>query len=209
MTLTIELFSNLLQLLVGGVTTCALAITAVQKKKLLYVLAAGMIGSLFLGILYWSTYQAIIGSTPEIFQVADFSWMAAYLFLLALEITLTTAQSKENRYLPSYLPFPIAITLILYFCQWGGVFMNVAHVGLLAFCAHYAVRNLRFGTAEYRPIHQFCIAFVAVEYSLWLSSCFWVSDTLTNPYFWFDFALTALMGLFYVLVKKVAANDLY
>ena len=34
------------------------------------------------------------------------------------------------------------------------------------------------------------------------ASCCWVSDTLTNPYFWFDFLLTLVLLLFLPAVRK-------
>jgi hypothetical protein len=46
----------------------------------------------------------------------------------------------------------------------------------------------------------------ALEFCLWTASCFWVSDTLTNPYFWFDFLLTAaLFALLPATRKAVGA----
>ncbi len=204
----IEQCSNISQLIVSLVAAGVATMTAVRKKTLLYVLAAGMLVTLALGILYWLTYQLIMGQSPDVFQASDFSWVASYLFLLAIELTLTAPHSKHKRYLPSYLPIAIAIALTIYFCQWGGVIMNILHVGILGICACCAMRNLHFGTVTHRPLHWFCLAFVATEYLLWISSCFWVSDTWTNPYFWFDFILTALIGLFYPLVKKVVEDDL-
>lgn len=46
------------------------------------------------------------------------------------------------------------------------------------------------------------LTFTALEYALWTASCFWVSDTLTNPYFWFDFLLTLVLLLFLPAVRK-------
>ena len=46
------------------------------------------------------------------------------------------------------------------------------------------------------------LAFAALEYALWTSSCFWVSDTLTNPYFWFDFLLSLVLLLLLPALRK-------
>ena len=53
-----------------------------------------------------------------------------------------------------------------------------------------------------RRFHGTVLAFIALEYALWTASCFWVSDTLTNPYFWFDFLLTLVLLLFLPAVRK-------
>ena len=74
---------------------------------------------------------------------------------------------------------------------------------LLAWCA---VRGLvwakRSGGAQLRRFHGTVLAFAALEYALWTSSCFWVSDTLTNPYFWFDFLLSLVLLLLLPALRK-------
>ena len=74
---------------------------------------------------------------------------------------------------------------------------------LLAWCA---VRGLVWAkkteNGRLRRFHGTVLAFIALEYALWTASCFWVSDTLTNPYFWFDFLLTLVLLLFLPAVRK-------
>lgn len=58
------------------------------------------------------------------------------------------------------------------------------------------------GKRRLRRFYGTVLAFTALEYALWTASCFWVSDTLTNPYFWFDFLLTLVLLLFLPAVRK-------
>lgn len=51
------------------------------------------------------------------------------------------------------------------------------------------------GELRLRRFHRAVLAFAALEYALWTSSCFWISDTLSNPYFWFDFLLSLVLLL--------------
>ena len=78
--------------------------------------------------------------------------------------------------------------------------------GMTMLAAWYAVRGLvwarRAGNGRLRRFYRITLGFAALEYALWTSSCFWVSDTLTNPYFWFDFLLTAALPLFLPAVRK-------
>jgi len=54
--------------------------------------------------------------------------------------------------------------------------------------------------------HIVVLLILILEYVLWTSSCFWVSNTLTNPYFWIDFLLTAaLLALIPATRKAVGA----
>ncbi|WP_409968984.1 hypothetical protein RFF05_03175 [Bengtsoniella intestinalis] len=80
--------------------------------------------------------------------------------------------------------------------------LNISYMGVLTVCAYFAIQNLLFGDGKAKGIHIFCLVFIATEYALWIASCFWISDIWTNPYFWFDFLLTAEIGLFFPVVNR-------
>ncbi len=204
--MTLELFSNCLQLLVATVVAIRATLLALQKKTVVDTLIAGMMDTFALGTLYWFTYQFITDVTPQIFYIADISWIASYLFLLALELHLSPPAIKGKQCVAMYIPFPVGLALTVYFCQWGDILLNIAYMLPLSICGYLAIRNLYFGKKKTRFIHIFCIVFILTEYALWLASCFWISDTWTNPYFWFDFAVTAEIGLFLPLSRKAVGT---
>ena len=88
----------------------------------------------------------------------------------------------------------------------GDLLLNVLMCGLTMMLAWCAVRGLvwakRTENGRLRRFHGTVLAFIALEYALWTASCFWVCDTLTNPYFWFDFLLTLVLLLFLPAVRK-------
>ena len=88
----------------------------------------------------------------------------------------------------------------------GDLLLNVLMCGLTMMLAWCAVRGLVWAkkteSGRLRRFHGTVLAFIALEYALWTASCFWVSDTLTNPYFWFDFLLTLVLLLFLPAVRK-------
>ena len=88
----------------------------------------------------------------------------------------------------------------------GDLLLNVLMCGLTMMLAWCAVRGLVWAkkteNGRLRRFHGTVLAFIALEYALWTASCFWVSDTLTNPYFWFDFLLTLVLLLFLPAVRK-------
>jgi hypothetical protein len=45
-----------------------------------------------------------------------------------------------------------------------------------------------------------------MEYCLWTASCFWVSDTLANPYFWFDFGLSGSAVLLLIAAERAVGK---
>jgi hypothetical protein len=84
--------------------------------------------------------------------------------------------------------------------------------GMTMAAAWFSVRGLFYArrqTGKPRDMQCFHIAVLCVivlEYGIWTASCFWVGDTLKNPYFWFDFMMTAsLFALLPATRKAVEA----
>lgn len=200
--MTTELFSNLLQLIVVSISAILATKLALEKKTVFYVLTAGALDTFALGVLYWLSYQFFTEITPQIFYVADISWLASYLFFIALELSTTEPGAKGKWHISMVIPIALGIGFTIYFCQWGDILLNIAYMSALTVLGCLALRNLKFSSSHWKNLHIFMLLFMVTEYGLWLSSCFWISDTLTNPYFWFDFALTAEMGLLLPLIKK-------
>ena len=50
------------------------------------------------------------------------------------------------------------------------------------------------------------LIFCLLEYALWTVSCFWMGDTMANPYFWFDLLITGCMLLFLPALEKAVAS---
>lgn len=203
----IELFSNILQTVV---VVLAFLLTMVQVRKCRKtecVLVACILASYALGIGYWLTYQLINAQTPQIFYVADLAWVATCLFWLCLEVHMTEKAVHAFRHWSLAVPLVVGVAITVYFCQWGDVLLNIFTVMPLAIASCIALANILYHRqnhlpCRYLPLHWLCLCYVFTEYGLWIASCFWISDMLTNPYFWFDFALTFQLGLLPFVVKK-------
>ena len=74
-------------------------------------------------------------------------------------------------------------------------------MGLLLFSA---IRRLLDGRqyAAQRPLCLLILVFCLLEYGLWTSSCFWAGETPRNPYYWFDFLLSAGFVFFLPSTRK-------
>ena len=144
--------------------------------------------------------------TPQVFYVSDLAWLASYVFLLALTLTLLDAGERQSRTGLCWLAPVFCLPQFLLYVTRGDLLLNVLMCGLTMMLAWCAVRGLvwakKTGNGRLRRFHGTVLAFTALEYALWTASCFWVSDTLTNPYFWFDFLLTLVLLLFLPAVRK-------
>ena len=102
--------------------------------------------------------------------------------------------------------------------MYGDIFFNVLMCMGTMEAARLSIRGLVFArrcgnrdadkteTRGLRAFHINVLCFTALEYALWTSSCFWVSDDLRNPYFWFDFMLSgAIFGMLPATRKAVRA----
>ena len=83
---------------------------------------------------------------------------------------------------------------------------------LMAVMLWRAIRGLVWQSKQPKPdqskrlFHLVMIGYIVLENGLWLSSYPWAGDTLANPYFWFDFAVTAsILALFPAVRKAVRA----
>src|SRR5699024_7713600 len=100
----------------------------------------------------------------------------------------------------------IIIPLTAYFISIGDALYNLIVGALMAAMLWTAVRGLVWQKKQpnqsRRFFHFAVIGFLVLENCLWLSSYPWVGDTLANPYFWFDFAVTASLLMLFPAVRK-------
>ena len=213
----IEFWDYLVQFLVCTAGFIGAARQFLKSRRQPYVLLACFFWTYALGTLYWTLHLLLLDATPQVFYVSELGWIASYIFLLTMEMTLPSAEELRFRTKLSWLAPAIAVPQFILYITYGDVFFNVLMcLGTMA-AAWLSIRGLVFsrrgsvlqargkedadfasGTAapvgqpaDLRPFHITVLCFTALEYALWTSSCFWVSDTLSNPYFWFDFMLSA------------------
>ena len=176
---------------VPDTSTCGQAIAIAEKYHLRLSTAA---------------QELLRQETPQVFYVSDLAWLASYVFLLSLTLTLPDAGERQSRTGLCWLAPVFCLPQFALYATRGDLLLNVLMCGLTMMLAWCAVRGLVWAkkteNGRLRRFHGTVLAFIALEYALWTASCFWVSDTLTNPYFWFDFLLTLVLLLFLPAVRK-------
>ena len=84
--MSFEVIDNIFQvILLLAMTLIALYASARRRDRRPLVLAFAYI-CFAMGTLYYVLYLAIIGKVPQVFYVAEISWLASYLFFLSLQI---------------------------------------------------------------------------------------------------------------------------
>lgn len=199
MTAMVELIDNALQFIVTLVAGVGAGILYYKGRKQAYFLLFCFLATFSLGTLYWTLHVLLFNYSPQIFYVSELAWIAGYLFLLTLGYTLSTMKERKFKHPAVWLVPIICIPQLGLYLTHGDILFNLLICGQTMAAAWYSVRGLIYArrqSGKPRDMQYFHIAvlcIITLEYCLWTASCFWVSDTLTNPYFWLDFLLTAAL----------------
>lgn len=200
----IELLDNLVQFLVALVCGALAGLRYVRSRRHPYFLLACFYACFSMAGLYWTLYYLLYDETPHVFYVSEAAWLSSWIFLALLQYFLADEQERAFRCRRMWLSPAIGLPLFVFYCTYGDVLMNALSMGLMMLLCWNALRGLAYrrGSSRPRAFHWVILCNMAAEYSLWTSGCFWMGDTLANPYFWFDFVLTATLVALLVAVGK-------
>lgn len=140
------------------------------------------------------------------FYVSDIAWIAGYLFLYLLQTSVLDQKERDFRCLAMWLSPLIIIPLTVYYICIGDWLYNVIMGGIMVALFWRSIRGFIYWRKKPKQqkhiFHLALLCFLILEHCLWISSYPWVSDTLTNPYFWIDFIVTISIFLLLPAVRK-------
>ena len=188
----IETVENAIQIAVLLVCAGVSLYLALTRRNQTWTVAFFLYGSWFLGDLYWQVCLMIFGETPQISVVSDLSWYASYIFLyLLLSRTAPPEECGKIGILPWLGPV-FSVGMAVFFMLRGEILSNLIYAGLMGLLLFSAIRRLvcrpQFRNQTFLSV--LILVFCLLEYGLWTSSCFFESDSLANPYYWFDFLIS-------------------
>lgn len=205
----VEIIDNAVQLGVTVFCTVWSAIIAVKKRNQLFFLICCFYGTFALGLAYWLLYLIMMSYTPVIFYVSDLTWIGSWLFLLVLGITMKTPGRQYHGH-PFTVVLPIlSVVNTIYLLPLGDIIVTSIWGGLAGAVSYFFSREFlvaRSSSGSERKRQYFYLSvlvFFLLENLLWFQSANWVSDTLTNPYFWIDFGVTASMLAMLIVMRRV------
>lgn len=207
----IELFDNISQFLVTLFATIGAGLLFYKSRLQSCLLLTCFFATFMLGSLYWTLHFLLLNYTPQIFYVADLAWIASYIFLLTLLHTLSSPEERKFRHPVMWFVPIFCIPQVILYLRYGDILLNLFLCGLTMVIAWYSVRALIYGSKEgkkqghMQSFHIRVLSIIILEYALWTVSCFWVSNTYTNPYFWIDFLLTASLFSLLPSMKKAVS----
>ena len=208
-----ELIENLLQLLVtvAGAGFSGIAYYKNPRQTHLLLLLC-FYGCFALGDLYWTLYLLLFSTTPQVFYVSEFGWVAGVIFLRMLQATLSSPEERASRSRKAWLAPLVGVPLLVFYCTYGDILSNLIWCGMMIVLSLCAIRGLDYASGQedaarnMRYFHSGVLCFAFAEYLLWTAGCFWPDTSLASPTFWCDMLLTlAILGLLPATRKAVAA----
>lgn len=91
----IEFWDYLLQFVVSAIGCVMASVLYAKMRRQPYFLLACFFGTYSLGTLYWTLHVLLLGTTPQVFYVSELGWIASYVFLLTIELTLPSDEEKK------------------------------------------------------------------------------------------------------------------
>ena len=207
-----ELIENLLQLLTTFVGALLSGIAYRKSQRQAYFLLLCFYGCFALGALYWTLYLLLFDTTPRVFYVSEFGWVASVIFLHILQATLAGTDERSFRCRRAWLAPAFGVPLLAFYCIFGDILSNLIWCGMMIWLSFCAIRGLVYAKTQtgaarnMRYFHIGVLCFAFAEYLLWTVGCFWPETSPASPTFWCDMLLTlAILGLLPATRKAVDA----
>lgn len=204
----VELIDNISQFSATFLAGAGAGILFYKTHKQTYFLLTCFYGTFMLGSLHWSLYILLFQYTPQVFYVSELAWIASYMFLFTLDFTLSTPKERKFHHPAAWIAPAICVPLMIFYMTYGEILGNLLTCGTTMVAAWISIRGLIYARRQSDAsrnrqfFHIAILSTVILEYCLWTASCFWVSDTLTNPYFWFDFLLSISLLILLPATRK-------
>lgn len=204
--MSFELIDNLFQVFVLFTAMIVSLVMFVKYRDRLLVILAFAYACFCMGTLYYVLYLAIIGDVPQVFYVAEISWLASYLFYASV-ILLRLEKTKVGFSLPSLIMASLVIAAIILLRIFGPSYFMVIllalTVGGIVYLALYRIhRRMKF--LQFDVCMLVCVALQIMLYGV---SGFVKDYKVFNIYFMIDIMLTcAFVTLLPLIVREVRAK---
>ena len=143
-----ELIENLLQLLVTFVGALLSGIFYRKSGRQAYFLLLCFYGCFALGALYWTLYLLLFDTTPRVFYVSEFGWVASVIFLRILQATLSTPEERSFRCRRAWLAPAFGLPLLAFYCTFGDILSNLIWCGMMIALSYCAIRGLVYAKTQ-------------------------------------------------------------
>ena len=199
-----ELIDNFFQVAVLFCSALAAIAAALRHKDRRFLILSLFYICISMGTLYWVLYLFIFGNVPQVFYVSEFSWLAAYLFMLSFQM-VRIDRVRPLFSLPSLFCALLTAALVLVVRMFGPSYVvSAAFAGVMSAIVYLAVWRLRRGGRGKRTDGGLLLC-VGLQLLLFVVSVFMQDFTRFNLYFAVDITLTlSFAALLPLALREVA-----
>lgn len=133
-----ELIDNFFQIVVLLCAAAAAGIFALRRRSRDLLILSLAYACFAMGTIYYVLYLVIIGIWPQVFYVAEISWLAAWLFYLSAQI-LRTEGMKCRFSLPAGATAAVIAAVAFLDHDFGPSYLISALFSLTAGCDHVSL----------------------------------------------------------------------
>ena len=202
-----ELIDNLFQIAVLLCACVAAGILAIRHRNRSLLILSLAYACFAMGTIYYVLYLVIIGIWPQVFYVAEISWLAAWLFYLSVQIL--PGEGKKDRFsLPAGAAAAVIAAIAFLDHDFGPSYFVSALFSLTAGATMYlSVSHMQNGSLC-RKRDLFMIICVTLQVLLYRVSGFTHDYTRFQLYYAVDLALTLSMAALLPLTLREVKREM-
>lgn len=199
--MSFEIIDNTFQVIVLAAMALLAFLLAFRRSSRSCLILAFGYASFMMGTLYYLLHLIILGHGPQVFYVAECSWMASYFFFLSLEILYWEGLR------PPFSPFALAAGVV-----FAGVVMRVQVFGpspLMSGALAYLCFSALQKEKRLRPYEIALLFEMSLQILLFVASEFIRDYTRFNLYYAVDILLTLTLVSFLPHILREEPHDLH
>ena len=199
-----ELIDNCFQVAVLFCSALAAIAAALRHQDRRFLILSLFYICISMGTLYWVLHLFIFGNVPQVFYVSEFSWLAAYLFMLSF-LMVRIDRVRPLFSLPSLFCALLTAALVLVVRMFGPSYVvSAAFAGVMSAIVYLAVWRLR-RVGRGKQVDCGLLLCVGLQLLLFVVSVFMQDFTRFNLYFAVDITLTlSFAALLPLALREVA-----
>lgn len=199
--MSFEIIDNTFQVIVLAAMALLAFLLAFRRSSRSCLILAFGYASFMMGTLYYLLHLIILGHGPQVFYVAECSWMASYFFFLSLEILYWEGLR------PPFSPFALAAGVVI-----AGVVMRVQVFGpspLMSGALAYLCFSALQKEKRLRPYEIALLFEMLLQILLFVASEFIRDYTRFSLYYAVDILLTLTLVSFLPRILQEEPHDLH
>lgn len=199
--MSFEIIDNTFQVIVLAAMALLAFLLAFRRSSRSCLILAFGYASFMMGTLYYLLHLIILGHGPQVFYVAECSWMASYFFFFSLEILYWEGLR------PPFSPFALAAGVVI-----AGVVMRVQVFGpspLMSGALAYLCFSALQKEKRLRPYEIALLFEMSLQILLFVASEFIRDYTRFNLYYTVDILLTLTLVSFLPHILREEPHDLH